>query len=190
VLKLKLVALTEEVARGQSIEIENLLLKEVIEADARALMAKNNEISALQATTAFLMKRCNSVTKLAQSAAVPAEAGSQASTLQTPKRKKKYSNHKIAAASSFRGSKNFSESRLLQSSGSKIPARLLKKFAQERGQLKKLSCWRWRQMDVLDPKRILLKVVHTRTCEIHYRWTVTSKPHILFVGITLAIDKG
>jgi hypothetical protein len=54
-------------------------LKKVIEADARALMAKNNEISALQATTAFLMKRCNSLTKLAQSAAVPADAGSQAS---------------------------------------------------------------------------------------------------------------
>ena len=42
-------------------------------------MAKDKEISALQVTTAFLMKRCNSLTKLAQSAAVPAEAGSQAS---------------------------------------------------------------------------------------------------------------
>ena len=78
-LKLKIAELTEEAARGKSIEKENLLLKEVIEADARALMAKDKEISALQVTTAFLMKRCNSLTKLAQSAAVPAEAGSQAS---------------------------------------------------------------------------------------------------------------
>ena len=66
-LMLKIAALTEEVAK--STDKENLLLK-VIE-------AKDKEISVLQATTTFLMKRCNSLTKFAQSAAVPAEAGSQ-----------------------------------------------------------------------------------------------------------------
>ena len=63
----------------EATEKEILLLTEVIEAKDRALMAKDKEISVLQATTAFLMKRCNSLTKLAQSAAVPADAGSQAS---------------------------------------------------------------------------------------------------------------
>ncbi len=47
--------------------------------EREGIKAKYKEISAAQATTAFLMKRCNSLTQLAQSAAVPAEAGSQAS---------------------------------------------------------------------------------------------------------------
>ena len=42
-------------------------------------MAKDKEILTLQATAAFLMKRCNILASLAQSAPVPAEAGSQLS---------------------------------------------------------------------------------------------------------------
>ena len=98
-LMLTIAALTEEVARGQSTEKENLyiFLKEAFMAKDKeisalqkttaaavkelkeALTAKDEEISDLQATAAFLEKRCDTLANLAQSAAVPAEAGSQLS---------------------------------------------------------------------------------------------------------------
>jgi hypothetical protein len=72
-LKLKLEAMIEEMSILKQLkEKEIAVLKE---ANARALAAKDKEISALQATTAFLMRKNHSLAKIAESVKLPKAVG-------------------------------------------------------------------------------------------------------------------